>query len=167
MDELTATLVKMRLVVGYLGEKRQYAWWPSSFLMPAAQVFAAAVFPRTHLLARYHGVSEAARRVHDGHIGVGTVHHLFRLPDILEEKLHDAVRTDGELQVFVEGLANPDAALCALLGFASNATGLETPGPVQVGRTGDLKSVAAWRQAMACYAWAMQHGLTTFPYFAS
>ena len=36
---------------------------------------------------RQPGVLEAARRVHDEHIGVGRAFHPFRLPEIMEQRL--------------------------------------------------------------------------------
>ena len=40
------------------------------------------IFPRTSHVAKYHGVAEAARLVHDESLSVGS-YHLFRLPEEL------------------------------------------------------------------------------------
>src|SRR4051812_35181958 len=61
----------LRLVVGFLGEQAQRDWWPSGFLAPTSRAFMTPAFARHPLLAQYHGVTEAAARVHDDHIGTG------------------------------------------------------------------------------------------------
>jgi hypothetical protein len=58
-------IAKTRIAVGYLGEKDQNNWWPSKFFVKESESFLAPVFAKTSLLARYHGVSEAASIVHD------------------------------------------------------------------------------------------------------
>lgn len=61
-------IARLRLTVGYLGEKGQHNWWSSEFFSATAPVFLNPVFSKTAVLAQYHGVKEAARRVHDAHI---------------------------------------------------------------------------------------------------
>src|SRR5215212_10212064 len=58
-------LTTLRTVVGYLGERDQFAWWQSSFFAPTSRAFLAPVFGRTQALAQYAGVSRAAALVHD------------------------------------------------------------------------------------------------------
>ena len=71
---MTATslpdILKTRLLVGYLGERAQYAWWPTAFYEASSRMFLEPVFSRTSRLAQYHGVLEAARRLHDEHLSV-------------------------------------------------------------------------------------------------
>ena len=50
------------------------------------------MFSKTSRLAQYHGVLEAARRLHDEHLSVGS-YHLFRLPEEVEQDLHALVQT--------------------------------------------------------------------------
>lgn len=66
------TLLELRLLVGFLGERAQYAWWPTAFYEPSSRLFLEPVFAKTARLAQYHGVLEAARRLHDEHLNVGT-----------------------------------------------------------------------------------------------
>ena len=47
----------LRTVVGYLGEREQYAWWQSSFFGPGSKTFLAPVFGRTQVLAQCAGVT--------------------------------------------------------------------------------------------------------------
>jgi len=78
----------MRAAVGFLGEKEQAGWWPSSFFGIGSTAFLSPLFPRTHFLAQCQGVTCAASRKHDERIGVGQVYHLFRLPEDIEQGIH-------------------------------------------------------------------------------
>jgi hypothetical protein len=86
------SLALLRLVVGLLGEQKEPKWWPSNFFGAGSNAFLAPLFPRTLLLAQYHGVVQSAARVHDEHIGVGRVYHLFRLPEDIEYGIHAALQ---------------------------------------------------------------------------
>ena len=85
---LLETITKLRLYIGYLGEKDQFGWWVSSFFAPSSNAFFEPLFGRTQYLAQCNGVTRAAALVHDERIGVGHVYHLFRLPEDLEQGLH-------------------------------------------------------------------------------
>jgi hypothetical protein len=92
-------ILKIRLLVGYLGERAQNAWWPTTFFELSSRQFLEPVLTRTSQLARYHGVLEAARRLHDEHLNVG-VYDLFRLPEEVEQDLHSHVQR-VELDEFI------------------------------------------------------------------
>jgi hypothetical protein len=49
-------------------------------------------FIKNAFVAQYHGVQEAASRVHDEHIGIGRVYHLFRLPEHVEQALFNSLQ---------------------------------------------------------------------------
>lgn len=72
-EEMIDDYLRLRILVGYLGESAQFAWWNTSFFQPASKLFLEPIFTRTSLLAKYPGIREAARRLHDAHIGVGNV----------------------------------------------------------------------------------------------
>jgi len=78
-ESYLSTLLQMRLLVGFLGERAQFGWWPTSFNEASSRLFLEPVFSKTSRLAQYHGVLEAARRLHDEHLSVGS-YHLFRVP---------------------------------------------------------------------------------------
>jgi hypothetical protein len=88
--ELHLTILRIRFSVGFLGEKGEAGWWPTSFLEPSSRAFLDPVFVRTGLLAQLHGVTEAARRVHDAKLAAGSF-HLFRLNEEVEQDLHALV----------------------------------------------------------------------------
>ena len=92
----THQIVGLRLAVGLLGEQEQSAWWPSSFLGRHAQAFLNPIFGIKTRMAQYHGVTEAACRIHDERIGVGRVFHLYRLPGTIEQRISDAFQ-EGSL----------------------------------------------------------------------
>ena len=66
-------IVSLRLAVGFLGERDAAGWWRSGFMSSTSSAFLTPVFGSKVLQARYQGVIESARRVHDEHIGVGRV----------------------------------------------------------------------------------------------
>lgn len=81
-------LTSLRILVGYLGEREQYTWWPSAFFASGSAAFLAPLFTRTQPLAQFNGVTQAAALIHDERIGIGQVYHLFRLPEDLEQGIH-------------------------------------------------------------------------------
>ena len=90
-----AQIVRLRLLVGFLGERSQFNWWPSAFFISSSSAFLSPIFTKTAFTAQYHGVKEAASRVHDEHIGVGKVYHLFRLPETVEQTLFGHLQDPG------------------------------------------------------------------------
>lgn len=137
LDQLLA-ITRLRVIVGYLGEKAQFDWWPSGFLTPASVAFLNPVFARTTPLAQYQGIKEAARRVHDNHIGVGRVFHLFRLPETLEQSLFEVLQDPAMATAAHQDISSQATALAALQSFC-RAPGALQPGPIQIGTLADLE----------------------------
>lgn len=104
-------LATLRAVVGFLGERDQPGWWPSSFFGAGSSAFVTPVFPRTHFLAQCLGVTGAALKVHDERIGVGRVFHLFRLPEDLEQGIHRVLHDDSCVAAIREKLVDREAAM--------------------------------------------------------
>ena len=137
-------LLKVRLLVGYLGEANQFGWWKTSFYQPTSQVFLDPIFPRTSHFAKYHGVAEAARLVHDESLNAGS-YHLFRLPEELEHDLHTALAGDTGKAVQAALPQGKDIALNALR--ASGAVPKSTvDGPVSLGEIEGVRSSKAIAQ---------------------
>ena len=86
-EEYLRTILRLRLLVGFLGERSQFAWWNTTFFGDYSLRSLEFVVPKTAALAQYHGVVEAALRLHDEQVNVGTF-HLFRLPEEVEQDLH-------------------------------------------------------------------------------
>jgi len=159
-----STLATLRAVIGYLGEKDQFGWWQSAFFSPASKAFLAPVFGRTQVLAQCSGVTQAAALIHDEHIGVGRVYHLFRLPEDMEQGIHRALH-DPDLCAHITTLtASRDAALAFLRGMATPmmTSGL---GPMLIGEARSLRTADSWRIVTAYYQRAYEQGAQVFPYF--
>ena len=158
------SLATLRILVGYLGEREQFAWWPSAFFASGSAAFLAPLFARTQLLAQCNGVNQAAARIHDERIGIGQVYHLFRLPEDLEQGIQRTLNDEtacARVAVQVVDRTSALASLRALAGSASHGA----VGPVRAGSAADLRSMAAWSTVAAHYLHAFEQGEQVFPYF--
>lgn len=165
LDQLNE-LVLLRAIVGFLGERERNPWWPSSFFGTGSKSFLAPVFPRTHVLAQYQGVMQAASIVHDERIGVGNVFHLFRLPEDLEYSIQGSIQQLSMASAIAEWTARADYALTVI----DKISGGQTPknvGPVRVGSLADLRDAAVWRQVAAHYVAGFRQGFEVYPYFVN
>ena len=129
------TLLQMRLLVGFLGERAQFAWWPTTFYEPASRLFLDPVFSKTTRLAQYHGVLEAARRLHDAHLNVGC-HHLFRLPEEVEQDLHGLMQGSTGENLTGQATQSQEGAMAALkhLGLAQTGNAVMDATPLVLRR---------------------------------
>lgn len=158
-------LLKLRIIVAYLGEKDQCAWWSTRFLGSAGRRFLEFNYPRSAFAAGVTAASETAKAFHDRRIGKGRVSHLFRLPHLLEQRFHAILLSpdNAELQSV---LASKEAAIAALSELSKDpATAPE--GPVRVGDTKMLSSGAAIPKLAALYAAAFKTEKQTLPYFTA
>jgi hypothetical protein len=162
-SDLGETL-KLRLLIGFLGEREQAAWWQSGFLSPTSDAFLSPLFSRTMPLACYNGVSEAARRMHDERIGVGRVFHLFRLPEALEQLLFEEMRVSSVSAELSAALASQVAALAALRAFFDESPAVQE-GPVQVGDISNLTRKRWLSSVAGMYSAAFHENVKCFPYF--
>lgn len=155
-------LLKVRLLVGYLGEVSQFGWWKTSFYQPASQAFLDPVFPRTSHVAKYHGIAEAARLVHDESLSVGS-YHLFRLPEELEDDLHTAL-TGDEGRATQNELMHPQGAALDMLRAIGGASTLVADGPISLGDIDAVRTSNVIVQMAGIYASAYERGIKAFPY---
>ena len=158
-------LVALRAVVGCLGEQGQSAWWPSSFFAPSSKAFLAPVFARTVFLAQCQGVRQVAAKVHDEHIGVGHVYHLFRLPEDLEQAIHRILHDQEAVQRITCHVTDKSAAI-GFLKKHGDLPGGAGVGPARVAETTAIRESQAWRTAAGHYAGAFEGGSQVYPYFA-
>jgi hypothetical protein len=157
-------IVSLRLAVGLLGERDNAEWWASGFMSTTSAAFLAPVFGAKILQARYQGVLEAARRVHDERIGVGRAFHPFRLPEAMEQRLFEAVESGG--QDLVEIVWSPDSAKATLDELGSKVVEAKS-GPALFGTT-EMLDEAEWvAEAASLYSIAFGSGVQCFPYFTS
>ena len=155
-------LLQMRMLVGFLGERAQCAWWPTAFYDASSRFFLEPVFSKTSPLAQYHGVLEAARRLHDEHLSVGS-YHLFRLPEEIEQDLRANVQSSlgAELASLVP--QSKDAAFDALKRLAATG-GTHSVGPTAVGSVKDLDSSDVLKAIAGAYLSAFSQNAKTYPY---
>jgi hypothetical protein len=159
-----SALLRVRLLVGFLGEANQYGWWRTSFYQPSSHHFLDPIFPRTATLAQYHGVVEAARLNHDENLSAGT-YHLFRLPEEVEQDLH-ALMQENAGQGANGDLQDTASALAALKSSARAGTA-STVGPTAVGNIQDLKSPDTLQQIAGVYTMAFERGVKSYPYLVN
>jgi hypothetical protein len=162
-DDAVMCIVALRLAVGMLGERDNAGWWTSGFLSPTSTAFLAPVFGSTILQARYQGVIDAARRVHDERIGVGHVFHLFRLRESMEQRLFEAVQSRGS--DLTKTISSSDSARVTLESFVNKATAAR-PGPALMASSEAFDSTAWINEAASLYSAAFGAAVQCFPYIA-
>ena len=159
---IVSHLLRMRLAVGYLGEKPQHAWWTTEFFGRSSLSFLAPVFPRTEGLAQYHGVLEAGRLHHDERLDAGSF-HLFRLPEEVEQDIHDLLRV---WLADEERVWRPSSCQDATAVLRSRADGEQVAreGPVRIGVIGDLGTEHSVSKLSSHYLAAFSEDVQTVPY---
>jgi hypothetical protein len=156
-------LISLRISVGYLGERAQFDWWPTEFFATTSEAFLSPVFNKTAFLARYNGITTAARRLHDERVGVGRVFHLFRLPAVVEQALHEELLAEGVTETVLANTQSKDVALAFIESLADSSVST-SEGPVQIGETSDLVGVDWIARAAAYYRDAFKENNQCFPY---
>ncbi|EIC22692.1 BrxE family protein [Thiorhodovibrio frisius] len=160
---LPSAIAELRLLVGFLGEKSQHDWWPSSFLATTSDAFLQPVFPRTTLLAQYHGLCEAARIVHDERVGIGRHYHLYRLPEGLEQSMAQAVSAPEFAASVKPRLTSTESTLARLAELAET-TNEPAEGPVLVGAFDTDQLNPLMQRCAGHYQAAYTKGYQRFPY---
>ena len=164
--KLPKPITKLRLCVGYLGEKDQFSWWQSSFFTKGSNAFLSPLFSRTQVLAQCNGVTRAAALIHDESIGVGHVYHLFRLPEDMEQGIH-RILLDADAEKVIQSIAfSPETALEQLKRSIPDSQ-LSGEGPVRVGNVSDMQDAEYWKKVAGLYWYAFQENIRSFPYFTN
>ena len=155
----------LRALVGFLGEKHQCNWWDTDFLSPTGLQFLTINFPRSAFAAGCNSVSEAAKRLHDQRIGKGGVFHLFRLPESVEERIHQAIMT-MDFKALAPYFESKDSALDALAKSAPEPI-KPKEGPIQIGKAREIMNQTAIERLAQLYFSAFANSIQCFPYFSS
>ncbi len=161
--QLPELIAQLRLLVGYLGEKNLNEWWGSNFLSSTSSPFLAPVFPRTTMLAKYHGVCEAALLIHDEHIGIGSNFHLYRLPDSIEILVAKSLDNPEFQQQIADALSSREVAQ-KRLDELTTADGNSADGPVVLGAYSESGLNQILHNAASHYSRAFKDGYKCFPY---
>ena len=155
----------LRLLVGFLGQKKCNTWWDCDFLDNVGLRFLEVTFPRTFRKAAFRSTNEAAAAVHDHALGKIGCYHLFRLPfqiDVALETAVDALDWDEALPM----LQSHDAALAGIQRLAG--TLITSPrGPVQIGVEDRILTSSSVEELAAHYHSAFHQGIKCFPYFGA
>lgn len=154
------TVLIARVLVGFLGERAQFGWWPTAFYESSGRLFLKPIFSRTPQVAQYHGVVEAARRLHDEHLSVGT-YHLFRLPEEIEQDLHVLVQAAAEDWSPAALCRDKQTALTALADMAGAAE-KGGVGPILIGHVRDITDHLT--EIASVYLSAFSSNAQSFPY---
>lgn len=162
MDPYLPTILQLRLLVGFLGERAQHGWWPTSFFGDYSMRSLEFVAPKTATLAQYHGAVEAARRLHDEHLSVGS-YHLFRLPEEVEQDLHALVQSAQGATVIRELPKDKEMALSSLAKMAS-AEAAAAEGPVSLGSISALGEADTTKAIAGVYMKALSANVKAYPY---
>lgn len=154
--------LSLRLLVGFLGERTQFSWWATSFYGDYSLRSLEFVTPRTSQLAQYHGVLEAARRLHDEHLNVGC-YHLFRLHEEVEQDLHAIMQSSVGVELCEQVTQGKDSAMQALKMLARSSIPVG-PGPIAVGNINQLYAESTLSVIAAGYYSAFSQSEKTYPY---
>jgi hypothetical protein len=157
-------IARLRLLVGFLGEQSQFNWWPSAFLTVNSRAFLLPVFSNTAFIAQYQGVKAAAFRVHDDRIGVGTVYHLFRLPEHIEQALFAGLHDKEFVDAINVQVQDKERALASLASLA-DASAEDGEGPVLVGKIDALLAGKTLGVLAHHYQTDFVRGTVTYPYY--
>lgn len=155
-------LIRLRALVGYLGEENQLGWWDTSFLSDTGQRFLERTFPRSAFAAGLHSVTVAARRLHDASVGKGDVAHLFRLSPAQEREVSELLR--GQDPEVLDEVRDRETALGSLNEMSRMVS--STTGAVRAGRRDDLLTSDGIGQVAGYYHEAFTSDQQVFPYFS-
>jgi len=122
------------------------------------------VFTKTTTMAQYHGVVEAARRLHDEHLNVGS-YHLFRLPEEIEQDLHSIMQSEIGDKLSSELPSGKDDVLTALKQLSTNIPTIQD-GPQSVGSIAEL-DLNKLKTIAGLYVSAFSSGKKAYPYLVS
>lgn len=162
-SKILETLNRLRVLVGYLGEKAQAGWWGTSFLNRTGLQFLEINFPRTAFAAGCNSVIEAAKRLHDERIGKGGVYHLFRFPTGLEEDLHRSLLF-ADPSSYLSLIESEESVMETLKEMVKDTVGAPE-GPVQVGTLKAMVKDSDIHELAVHYHDAFRSQKMCFPYF--
>jgi len=165
-QETLKTLVDLRIIVGYLGEKDQFNWWDSSFYSKSALAFLNPLFPRTSELARCRAVQNAASILHDKAIGIGEIYHLFRLPEHIETQIHTCLQNDDKIKKTINFCAEKSSVHSRLESIASGSQ-TKSSGPISIGSLDFLEKGALTPLMASVYLDAFNENRKSYPYITS
>ncbi len=158
-----SNLLRLRVAIGFLGEKSQFNWWQSDFFGATSPSFLDPVFPRSRLLAQVDGATAAACRLHDDRIGTGRVFHLFRLPEDFEQAFHQQLQDTAAVAELAPIIESKEAAVEYLKNNFGKSKGTHV-GPILVGSIADVTTDAIAKSIAQAYMACFESKLPAFPF---
>ncbi|MDC0275416.1 BrxE family protein [Verrucomicrobiales bacterium] len=162
-EDYLENLLKLRVLVGFLGQKNLKNWWDTALMETTGIRFLETLFPRTSHLAALNSTVEAACHTHDEAIGRIGLFHLFRLPIALEDRI-SAAAEDVDISKVLGGCEDVDSAMDQLKGFVVSGVSA-SDGPVQIGVESHILRKASIEELAAHYHSAFEKEICCFPYF--
>jgi hypothetical protein len=147
--EAIRTFIQLRLIVGFLGQRKLAGWWDCDLLDATGLRFLETVFPRTARAAALRSTAEAACIVHDKALGRVGSYHLFRLPPALEDRFESCVDEIDWIELG-KHIASRETAMAALKKLA-DAVVKAPSGPVQIGIERKMLTSTAIHEMAAHY----------------
>jgi len=164
-DNIATKVVRLRLAVGRLGEESSPQWWRSAFFSQQSDAFLSPLFPRSSWASRINSVSQAASRVHDEHVGVGShMAHLFRLPEALEQQISQQLVNQSYEANLINGLSSSDDATRYLESISQSPTDT-SPGPLLLNEVSFPLNAEGVASIATAYFAAFGQGVQVYPYF--
>ncbi|MEY2983579.1 MAG: hypothetical protein RLZZ568_196 [Cyanobacteriota bacterium] len=161
--KLLIKIVETRFLVGFLGEKKQEAWWDSTFLSSSSKAFLAPIYPNSYTFAQYSGVCRAASNVHDNYIGIGRHYHLYRLSDSIEQMIEKYIKSADLSTIVYQFLSSREIAMDRLEELGTESIEI-VEGPFSIGNYSNQKLESLLNVSRSHYINAIRSGYKTFPY---
>jgi hypothetical protein len=111
-------------------------------------------------LGRLNGAVESARQYHDKAIGLGRVFHLFRLPEIMEQDISEA------LQAAPPELPQSAQDARAVLETYGAGNSEIAAGPIKTGSVLSITDTQHIALIARAYRLSLERGAPTLPYFS-
>ena len=163
VDDELLNIIKLRSSIGLLGDDQHRNWWPSMWFSSNATAYLSPIYGEKTDIARFQGLVQTARLLHDSRIGIGRAFHLFRLPESLERRLHDALIRNNAISA-AGGIPSKAHAHAILEDIAKPVDA--KVGPIKVGNAADLER-STWPKVLAGhYLAAFKNSHQTYPYFS-
>jgi predicted Zn finger-like uncharacterized protein len=160
------TAFRLRAVVLAMGECIEPPWWHTKYLSEVGMRFLERLYPRTAFSAGLEAAGTAARTLHDQSIGKRGVHHLFRLPDLVERDIRrfltDSVGAEVAADLGTQ-LGKPETLLASLEELSAGRKE-DASGPEKIGTVEELMQSRLYQRMAAIYLAAFSSGTKAFPY---
>lgn len=155
----------LRLAVGFLGERSQFNWWDTSFFDSSSGAFLRPIFAKSGIVVRYQGVRAAGQRIHDKSIGIGSVYHLFRLPEQFEQRLFTLIsHKQSDFEQIVNKLVERKDGLQLIEELSDGVENSE--GPIRAGEIDAIMKMDSLRRLCRLYLGAFNDETRVYPYFS-